>query len=121
MVAERFAVLGQVVRLRLIEQLANGPATPQELADTLGLTQQNVSKHLQILYRAGVVTRQPDGSDVIYSLRDDSTVRVLEDVVASVTERLREMSALASGVPEEDASGTSGNASSRRRGKASDQ
>ena len=45
-VAERLAALGQVVRLRLIEQLASGPATPQELADTLGLTQPNVSKHL---------------------------------------------------------------------------
>lgn len=47
LVAERLAVLGQVVRLRLIEQLADGAATPQELAETLGLTQQNVSKHLQ--------------------------------------------------------------------------
>lgn len=119
MVAERLAVLGQVVRLRLIEQLADGPATPQELADALGLTQQNVSKHLQILYRSGVVTRRPDGSNVIYSLRDESTVRLLEDVVESVTARLRELSALASGGTEE-ATGEEGNASSRRRRQASD-
>ncbi len=118
MVAERLAVLGQVVRLRLIEQLADGPSTPQELADVLGLTQQNVSKHLQILYRAGVVTRRPDGANVIYSLEDESTVRVLEDVVESVTERLRELSALASGESEKDAA-TTGNPSTRRRGEAS--
>jgi len=66
-VAERLAVLGQVV-LRLVEQLAGGAATPQELADALGLTQQNVSKHLQILHRSGVVTRRPEGANVIYSL-----------------------------------------------------
>lgn len=118
MVAERLAVLGQVVRLRLIEQLAAGPATPQELADTLGLTQQNVSKHLQILYRAGLVTRRPDGANVIYSLKDESAVRVLEEVVASVTERLRELSALASGTAPEDVAATS-NSSTRRRGEAS--
>jgi hypothetical protein len=37
----------------LVEQLAAGAATPQELADALGLSQQNVSKHLQILHRSG--------------------------------------------------------------------
>lgn len=39
-VAERLRVLGQSVRLRLVEQLADGAATPQELADALGLSQQ---------------------------------------------------------------------------------
>ncbi len=42
-VTDRLRVLGLVVRLRLVEQLRAGEATPQELADTLGLTQQNVS------------------------------------------------------------------------------
>jgi DNA-binding transcriptional ArsR family regulator len=119
LVAERLAVLGQVVRLRLVEQLADGPATPQELVDALGLTQQNVSNHLQILYRAGVVSPRPDGTNVFYSLRDESTVRLLEDVVASVTERLRELSALASGATNEEAAGTTNQASRRRRGEVS--
>jgi DNA-binding transcriptional ArsR family regulator len=48
-VTDRLRVLRQVARLRLVEQLRAGEATPQELADTLGLTQQNVSKHLQDL------------------------------------------------------------------------
>jgi DNA-binding transcriptional ArsR family regulator len=67
-VADRLRVLGQVVRLRLVEQLRAGEATPQELADTLGLTQQNVSKHLQVLHRSGVVARRPDGANVFYRL-----------------------------------------------------
>lgn len=100
-VAERLAVLGQVVRLRLVEQLAAGAATPQELADALGLSQQNVSKHLQILHRSGLVTRRPDGANVFYALKDESTVKLLEDVVSSVALHLREMSELASGVPDD--------------------
>lgn len=94
-VAERLAVLGQAVRLRLIEQLARGSATPQELADALGLTQQNVSKHLQILHRNGLVSRKPDGASVIYALKDDFAVRILDEVVASVREHLRELSLMA--------------------------
>jgi DNA-binding transcriptional ArsR family regulator len=94
-VADRLRVLGQVVRLRLVEQLRAGEATPQELADTLGLTQQNVSKHLQVLHRSGVVARRPYGANVLYRLADDSTARFLDDVVASVAGHLRELSALA--------------------------
>jgi DNA-binding transcriptional ArsR family regulator len=105
-VAERLAVLGQVVRLRLVEQLAVGAATPQELADALGLSQQNVSKHLQILHRSGLVTRRPDGANVFYALKDESTVKLLEDVVSSVALHLREMSELASGVPDDRAGTT---------------
>jgi hypothetical protein len=40
-VAERLRVLGQPVRLRLLEQLQTGSSTPQELRDALGLSQQN--------------------------------------------------------------------------------
>jgi ArsR family transcriptional regulator len=94
-VAERLRVLGQVVRLRLVEQLVAGESTPQELAETLGLTQQNVSKHLQVLYKASVVTRRPEGSNVFYALADETSVTVLEQMVGGVTNQLRELSDLA--------------------------
>ena len=63
-------------------RVAAGEATPQELADTLGLSQQNVSKHLQVLHRSGVVARRPDGTNVCYRLADDSTARLLDDVLS---------------------------------------
>jgi DNA-binding transcriptional ArsR family regulator len=67
----------------------------------LGLTQQNVSKHLQILHRNGLVTRRPEGSSVIYALRDSSTVRLLDDVVTGVSDHLRELSELATGAADD--------------------
>lgn len=116
-VAERFAVLGQVARLRLVEQLASGSATPQELSDALGLSQQNVSKHLQILHRSGLVTRKPDGANVFYALGDPNTVRLLDDVIATVAEHLRDMADLAAGLAERprtvDGSSSSASGSSR--------
>lgn len=100
--ADRFAVLGQIGRLRLVEQLAGGAATPQELAESLGLSQQNVSKHLGILLKAGVVTRRADGANAFYALKDESTVKLLEDVVASVLRDLRELSEMATGMADDD-------------------
>jgi DNA-binding transcriptional ArsR family regulator len=94
-VAERLKVLGQPVRLRLVEQLQSGPSTPQELSDVLGLSQQNVSKHLISLHRAGIVSRRPEGANVIYALVDETAVRVLRLSLESVRHQLRELSELA--------------------------
>ena len=101
-VAERLRVLGQPVRLRLIEQLTSGPATPQELSEVTGTSQQNVSKHLNVLYRAGIVSRRPEGSHVFYSLVDQSARTVLDEMLASVKQNLRELSDLATQPLEEE-------------------
>jgi DNA-binding transcriptional ArsR family regulator len=95
-VVEQLRVMGQVVRLRLIECLADGDATPHELADELGLSQQNVSKHLQVLYRAGLVKRRRNGTIVLYSLADEETVVILDEIVARVSAQIAELSRLAS-------------------------
>jgi DNA-binding transcriptional ArsR family regulator len=98
-VAERFWVYGQRTRLLLIEQLADGkPSTPSELAQGLGLSQQSVSKHLKILSQAGIVTRRMDGSSALYSLKNDTSVALVKDVVAAVMHDVRDASALAAGL-----------------------
>ena len=93
-VAERLKVLGHPVRLRLVEQLQSGPSTPQELTDALGLSQQNVSKHLLSLHRAGIVSRRPEGANVFYALADETAVAVLRMTLDSVRRQLRELSDL---------------------------
>ena len=95
-VVEQLRVMGQVVRLRLIECLGEGDATPHELADELGLSQQNVSKHLQVLYKAGLVDRRRDGTIVLYRLADRETVAILDEIVARVSAQIAELSRLAS-------------------------
>ena len=90
-VAERLRLLGQPVRLRLVELLVNGPSTPQELSETLGLSQQNVSKHLLSLHRAGFLSRRQDGVNVIYGLTDQSAIAILRLAVESVSGHLRDL------------------------------
>jgi DNA-binding transcriptional ArsR family regulator len=94
-VVEQLRVMGQVVRLRLIERLGAGDATPHELADELGLTQQNVSKHLQILYKSGLVRRQREGTMVIYALVDTETLVLFDGIVAGVAAQIAQLSRLA--------------------------
>lgn len=55
-------MLGKPARIKLLDTLREQPATVQELREATGGTQQNVSKHLGVLLRAGFVSRAKDGN-----------------------------------------------------------
>ena len=56
LIAERFRLLSEPMRVRALDQLRGaGEASVGELAERLGTSQQNVSKHLGILHGAGIV------------------------------------------------------------------
>ena len=93
LVAERFKVMGEPNRIRLLDRLREGEATVQELADSLEATQQNVSKHLGVLLRAGIVGRRKDGLFSYYRIVDDSVFAICEVVCGTM---LREAEATAS-------------------------
>jgi len=52
-----FAALADPVRRRIIARLSRGPATVNDLAEPFEITKQAVSKHIQVLEHAGLVTR----------------------------------------------------------------
>ena len=64
-------------RLVLLCRLAEGPATVGEMEAMLGLPQAEVSKQLARLRADGLVTTRRDGRNITYSVKDDSTVRVV--------------------------------------------
>ena len=55
-----FMALADPVRRRIIARLSRGPATVNELAEPFAITKQAVSKHIQVLEQAGLVTRSRD-------------------------------------------------------------
>ncbi|MFE6965560.1 ArsR/SmtB family transcription factor [Agromyces sp. NPDC057679] len=55
-----FMALADPVRRRIIARLSRGPATVNELADPFEISKQAVSKHIQVLEHAGLVTRTRD-------------------------------------------------------------
>ena len=57
LIAQRFRVLGEPMRIKLLDRLRDGDATVGELQEALGASQQNVSKHLGVLLQAGIVSR----------------------------------------------------------------
>ena len=59
--AATFAALGDPVRRAIVERLADGEATVNELAGLFPITVQAVSRHIQVLDAAGVVSKRRDG------------------------------------------------------------
>jgi len=72
-----FHALAHPTRLKMVELLTEGERTVSEVADTLGLLQPNVSQHLGILSRAGVIKVVPEGASRCYSLRGPRIARIL--------------------------------------------
>jgi DNA-binding transcriptional ArsR family regulator len=94
LIAERFRVLGEPMRIRLLDQLRAGEATVQSLADSTDTSQQNVSKHLGVLLHAGVVGRRKDGTFVYYRIVDEGVFDLCEQVCGSVRGRLTDLEAI---------------------------
>jgi DNA-binding transcriptional ArsR family regulator len=92
LIAQRFRVIGEPMRIRLLDRLRDGEAAVGDLADAVGASQQNVSKHLSMLADAGVVARRKDGNHVYYRIADKGVLALCEKVCGSVQERVRQLS-----------------------------
>ena len=84
LIARRFKLLGEPMRIKLLDALRDGDATVGELQQALGASQQNVSKHLGVLADAGVLGRRKQGNFVYYGVVDDGIWALCDDVCGSV-------------------------------------
>ena len=98
LIARRFRVLGEPMRIRLLDQLRDGEATVGELSESLAASQQNVSKHLAVLSDTGVLGRRKEGNYVYYRIVDEGIFALCELVCGSVQQQLRALNELVLGV-----------------------
>ncbi len=87
-IAQRFKVLGEPLRLRLLHALREGERSVGALVDALDCSQPNVSKHLRILARAGMVSRRREGGHVYYAISEPSVFELCDIVCAGIIEDL---------------------------------
>ena len=97
LIAERFRVIGEPMRIRLLDALRDGEASVGELTERLGASQQNVSKHLGVLHQAGIVRREKEGTFVNYSIADDSVFGLCEQVCGGLRQQVSELDQLLAG------------------------
>jgi DNA-binding transcriptional ArsR family regulator len=98
LIAERFRALSEPIRIKLLDQLREGEATVLELTERIGTTQQNVSKHLGMLQRSGIVARRKQGNFAYYRIVDEGVFALCEEVCGSLQRRVDSLQKLVAGV-----------------------
>ncbi|GAP38733.1 metalloregulator ArsR/SmtB family transcription factor [Piscinibacter sakaiensis] len=82
--AEVFALLSTPIRLKIISTVCNGEKNVSELLEAIDTTQPNMSQHLSTLYRAGVLGRRRDGTQIFYRLQSERVAALCRAVCSQV-------------------------------------
>jgi rhodanese-related sulfurtransferase/predicted transcriptional regulator len=92
---ESIAVMGKAFasprRLELLDLLAQGPRTVDQLAKASKQSVANASQHLQALHAAGLVTREREGTKVRYALGGEEVLQLWLALRDTSAERLAEV------------------------------
>ncbi|MBK8459288.1 MAG: metalloregulator ArsR/SmtB family transcription factor [Micropruina sp.] len=90
------AALGNGKRVEIVDVLAQGERSVEELARDVNASVGNASRNLQILAAAGLVVRRVEGTSRVYRLADPSVLHAYQALVAVAEARIAEVSGLAS-------------------------
>lgn len=93
--AEICRALADPKRIALLYTLEKGPQRVTDLAEALAVPQPTVSYHLRILREQGLVTAEPDGATVYYSLADKRIIQALDILRAMLADILTRQAELA--------------------------
>jgi ArsR family transcriptional regulator len=88
LIASWFQVLSEPNRLRILRSLEEGEKNITELVAATGLTQANVSRHVQSLAEAGMVGRRREGLVTICFIADPTINELCETVCGNLQKRL---------------------------------
>lgn len=98
LIARRFRALSDPTRLRIINLLrGQEEASVGEIAELVGGSQQNVSKHLSALHAEGFVARAKRGTSSIYRIADPGVHQICDGISAGIEAQLAAIGKVLSG------------------------
>jgi DNA-binding transcriptional ArsR family regulator len=87
-IAEVLKAMADPTRLKILHSLQRGERCVSEILEVVGGSQANVSKHLSVLKRAGLVASRRDGLNVFYRIVDPSVFTICRNVCDSLELRV---------------------------------
>ena len=95
--AELFAMLATPMRLRVLSSLCEREKSVNDLLAEIDTTQPNLSQHLAVLYRTGVLAKRKEGTQVIYRVQSEKAVALCRSVCTQIAIELDEPDAVPEG------------------------
>lgn len=93
-VARYFSVLGEPTRLRILHALCQEERCVNEIIQVTGLAQANASRHLGLMYQAGMLSRRREGTQVFYKVADPVYLELCRTVSVQLASRLESSAGL---------------------------
>ena len=91
-VAELFSVLSTPIRLKIISAVCNGEKNVSQLLSEIDTTQPNMSQHLSMLYRSGVLAKRREGTQMYYRMQSERVATLCRAVCTQVAIELEDAS-----------------------------
>ncbi len=82
--AELFSLLSTPIRLKIISALCNGEKNVSQLLGEIDTTQPNMSQHLSTLYRAGVLGKRRDATQIYYRIESERAATLCRAVCTQI-------------------------------------
>lgn len=92
--AELFGLLSTPMRLRILSALCDGERSVSQLLEKIDTTQPNLSQHLNVLYRSGVLAKRKEGTQVIYRVQSEKAVTLCRAVCSQIAIEIDEPMAI---------------------------
>ena len=96
--AELFGVLATPMRLRILSALCEEEKTVSQLLLEIDTTQPNLSQHLMVLFKSGVLAKRKEGTQVIYRVQSEKAVALCRSVCTQIAIEMDEVDALPEGL-----------------------
>ena len=87
-IAEVLKAMADPTRLKILHSLHYGERCVSDILDVVGGSQANVSKHLSVLRRAGLVDCRREGLNVFYRIADEGVFAICRNVCDSLELRV---------------------------------
>lgn len=97
-VAAYFSVLSEPTRLRIMHAICETEKPVSQIVEELGATQTNISRHLSLMHRAGVLSRRKEGNLVYYRVADASMIEICRTVCNQIAGRMDDTKPLRRGL-----------------------
>jgi DNA-binding transcriptional ArsR family regulator len=90
MVAGYFSLFSEPMRLRIMHALCDAEKSVNTVVAETGGTQTNVSRHLALMHREGVLARRKQGTEVYYRVADEDAVALCRSICTRLASRMEQ-------------------------------
>lgn len=97
-VAAYFSMLSEPTRLRIMHTICEQEMAVSQIVEALGATQTNVSRHLGLMHRGGLLARRKDGNQVYYRVADVAMIDICRTVCNRIAGQMDEQKPLRRGL-----------------------